>query len=188
MNSTHSIRAILSAALAALLACAAATAAPVYFKNGHLYRSTIANDNPGQHDWELMAKPCEYGPHESVLGPIVDLVRTKAPGYAFTRGAGTKNNVDHTMVACGNSANAMVEAIRGSGLLPEGWKAVRVDSFDIMTLPGLDATSHTAYMLEAPDGTCYQMDSYFYKAEITKMKKVDNLFYEPVEKNHNFAA
>jgi len=59
---------------------------------------------------------------------------------------------------------------------------------DVTSLPGLDGTAHTTYVIEAPDGAAYQMDSYFYKAEITRVRRVFDHYYTPTEVNHNLAG
>lgn len=178
----------LLAAASVVGAARSAEAAAVYYRDGKLYRNSV-HDDPGEYHWEVGAKPCNYGAHEDVLGPIVERVRAEAPGYMITRGPGRNNNIDGSYTACGTSADAMVKDIRDSGLLPSGWRAFRVDSYDYFSEYG--STSHTAYMIEAPDGTGYLMDSYFYKCEITKMEKHDSpytpVYFTPAEDRHNFA-
>jgi hypothetical protein len=174
--------------------CHRAAAAPVFYKDGKLHRSSIMNEDtsdPADIEWRIGSTPCNYPPgHEDVLGPIVELVRQKAPPYQFQRGPGTGNGPNHATISCGNSADAMKTAIRESGLLPENWKVLRADSVD--TFAGTGAAGHTVYVLESPDGkTSYLLDSYFYKAEITKMTKFtedDSIYYKPAEENHNFSG
>ncbi len=178
----------------AVLVCLGASAAPVTVRvnDGKLVRHAFDTKLTG---WAVGEKECGYSEeHENVLRPVINLLQTKAFGYQFMRIPAGYPCVDGSDVSCGNSATKMTEAIRESGLLPQGWRVLRANSMDVTNLE--NGTAHTVYVLEAPDGeSAYLMDSYFYDAEIMKMSRYTEegpngpeVCYRPAEANHLFAT